>query len=201
MDLSALLNSPIGQGVIQSVASQLGMNKNEASSAVNVAVPAILAGLTKNAQSAQGAESLNKALESKHDGSLLDNLTGMLQSQSGDIQQDGNGILEHVFGKNRAAVEKGVAQQSGLSLSKVGPLLSILAPIVMAYVGKQKTQTKTAAGGLGDLLGGLLGAGSPAKKSTGGGLLDVVGGLLGGGGSSKKSGGGLIDDILGGLLK
>ncbi len=199
MDLTTLLNSPIGKGLIQNVSSQLGLNQNEASSAVSVAVPAILAGLTKNAQSAQGAESLNKALESKHDGSLLDNLTGMLQSQSGAIQQDGNGILEHVFGKNLSAVQKGVSQQSGLSLSKVGPLLSMLAPIVMAFVGKQKQQTKTSAGGLGELLGGLLGA-SPAKKSSAGGLLDVVGGLLGGGSSKKKSGG-LIDDILGGLLK
>ncbi|MBW7847728.1 MAG: DUF937 domain-containing protein [Bacteroidales bacterium] len=198
MDLTSLLSSPIGQGVIQTVSSQLGMNQKQASSAVNVAVPAILAGLMKNARTSQGAESLNKALESKHDGSLLDNLAGLFQSQSGALQQDGNSILEHIFGSNRAAVEKGVAQQSGLSLDKVKPLLAILAPIVMAYVGKQKRQSKTASGGLGDLLGGLLSAGAPSKKVSGG-LLDAVGGLLGGG--SKKSSGGLIDDILGGLLK
>ena len=199
MDLTTLLNSPMGKGLIENFSSQLGINKNEASTAVNVAVPAILAGLTKNAQSKEGAESLNKALESKHDGSLLDNLASLLKSQSGAIEQDGNGILGHIFGNNLSAVEKGVAKQSGLSLAQVGPLLSMLAPIVMAFVGKQKQQSKTAAGGLDTLLGGLLGATGSTKKSTAGGLLDMVGGLIGGGGSKKS--GGLINDILGGLLK
>ncbi|GAB1418534.1 hypothetical protein MASR2M12_12990 [Bacteroidales bacterium] len=198
MDLTSLLSSPIGQGVIQTVSSQLGMNQKQASSAVNVAVPAILAGLTKNARTRQGAESLNKALEAKHDGSLLENIAELFQSQTGALQQDGNSILEHIFGSNRAAVEKGVAQQSGLTLEKVKPLLAILAPIVMAYVGKQKRQSKTASGGLGDLLGELLSAGAPSKKG-GGSLLSTIGGLLGGG--TKKNNGGLIDDILGGLLK
>lgn len=199
MNLSELLTGPLGQNVINNVSAQLGMSKTEASSAIGVAVPAILAGLTKNSQSPQGAESLNKALESKHDGSLLDNLSGMLQNQSSTVQQDGNGILEHIFGKNKSAVEKGVAQKSGLSLEKVGPLLAMLAPIVMAYVGKQKRQTSTTSGGLGDLLGGLLGGGAPAKKTSGGGLLDAVTGMLGGG--QKKTGGSIVDDILGGLLK
>ncbi len=201
MDLTTLLNSPIGKGMIDNVASQLGMDKKQTSSAVGVAVPAILAGLTKNAQSPQGAESLNKALEADHDGSLLDNLSGMFKSKPDALQQDGNGILDHVFGKDRSAIEQGVAKQSGLNLSQVGPLLSMIAPIVMAFVGQQKKQAKTQAGGLGDLLGGLLGAGTPAQKSSGGGLLgSVVGGLLGGGGG-KKSSGNLVNDILGSLLK
>ena len=199
MNLSTLLNSPIGQGMIQSVSSQLGMNQKEASSAVNLAVQAILAGQTKNAQSHKGAERMNNAHESQHDGALLDNLSSMLKSQSGAIQQDGSSILDHVFGQNKAAVAKGISQKSGLSLDKVGPLLSMLAPIVMAYVGKQKRQTNTSSGGLGNLLGDLLGAGASAQKSTGGGLLDVVSGMLGGG--QKKAGGSLVDDILGGLLK
>lgn len=98
MNLADLLGSALGQNVINSVSSQLGMTKTEASSAIGVAVPAILAGLTKNSQTSQGAESLNKALESKHDGSLLDNIGSMLQNQSSQIQQDGNGILDHIFG-------------------------------------------------------------------------------------------------------
>ena len=201
MDLTTLLNSPIGKGMIDNVASQLNIDKKQTSSAVNVAVPAILAGLTKNAQSAQGAESLNKALEADHDGSLLTNLSSMFKTKPDALQQDGNGILDHVFGKDRPSIEKGVAQQSGLDLSKVGPLLSMIAPIIMAFVGQEKKQANTQAGDLGNLLGQLLGGGAPAKKSTGGGLLgNVVGGLLGGGGG-KKSSGNLVNDILGSLLK
>lgn len=48
----------------------------------------------------------------------------------------------------------------------------------MAYLGKQKSQSNVSAGGLGDLLGGLLGGGGSAQSSGGGGLMDMVTGLL-----------------------
>lgn len=198
MDLTDLLNGPLGQNVVSSVSSQLGMSKTETTSAIGVAVPAILAGLAKNSQSSKGAESLNKALDSKHDGSLLDNLGNILQNQSSAVQQDGNGILDHIFGANKSAIEKGVAAKSGLSIDKIGPLLSTLAPIVMAFVGQQKKQSKTSAGGLGDLLGGLLGSSgaTTSKKSSGGGLMGMVTGML-----DKNKDGNVIDDLLGGFLK
>ncbi len=192
MDLSELLNSPMGQSIVRSVAGQLGMNENEASGVVNMAVPAILAGMTRNVQSPDGAVSLNNALESKHDGSLLDNLSSMLGGHTQELQQDGNGILNHVFGNNLTGIEQGISKKSGISMNKIGPLLAILAPIVMAYLGKQKRQTNTGAGGLGDLLGGLLG-GAQQKKS--GGIMDILGSAL-----DKDGDGNPLNDILGGFL-
>ena len=195
MDLSELLNSAIGQSIVRNVAGQLGVNENQASSAVNMAIPAILAGMTRNARSQDGAVSLNNALEKKHDGSLLENLSGMLQGHTSELQSDGDDILGHVFGNNRTAVEQGIAQKSGVSLSKIGPLLAIVAPIVMAYLGKEKRQTNTGAGGLGDLLGGLLGGATQQRSTTGGGLMDMLGGIL-----DKDGDGNPLDDLLGGFL-
>jgi hypothetical protein len=111
------------------------------------------------------------------------------------LQSDGDGILGHVFGNNRTAVEQGIAQKSGVSLSKIGPLLAIVAPIVMAYLGKEKRQTNTGAGGLGDLLGGLLGGATQQRSTTGGGLMDMLGGIL-----DKDGDGNPLDDLLGGFL-
>ena len=195
MDLSELLNSAIGQSIVRNVAGQLGVNENQASSAVNMAIPAILAGMTRNARSQDGAVSLNNALEKKHDGSLLENLSGMLQGHTSELQSDGDGILGHVFGNNRTAVEQGIAKKSGINLSKIGPLLAILAPIVMAYLGKEKRQTNTGAGGLGDLLGGLLGGATQQRSTSGGGLMDMLGGIL-----DKDGDGNPLDDLLGGFL-
>ena len=189
MDITELLNSSLGQSIIQNVASQFGMDQKEASGAVSAAIPTILAGMTKNAQSKEGAESLNRAIESKHDGSLLDNLSGILQGHTHELQQDGDGILGHVFGNKRSAVEQGISNKTGVSSSKIGPLLSTLAPIVMAYLGKEKRQTSTNAGGLGDLLGGLMGG---AKQSrSGGGIMDLISGAL-----DKDGDGDAMDDIL-----
>lgn len=194
MDLSELLNSPMGQSIVKSVAGQLGMNEKEASGVVDMAVPALLAGMTRNARSSDGAESLNKALETKHDGSLLNNLSGILQGNTKELQQDGNGILGHVFGNNLSSVEQGISQKTGVSMNKVAPLLAMLAPVVMAYLGKQKRQTNTGAGGLGDLLGGLLGGGQQ-KSRSGGGIMDMLGSAL-----DKDGDGNPLNDILGGFL-
>ena len=61
----------------------------------------------------------------------------------------------------------------------------------MAYLGKEKRQSNTNAGGLEDLLGGLLGGGQSQRRG-GGGLMDMVGGLL-----DKNRDGNVLDDILG----
>ncbi|HNX89270.1 MAG TPA: DUF937 domain-containing protein [Paludibacteraceae bacterium] len=193
MNLSNLLNSSIGQTIVKSVADQFGLDESQAASAVNTAVPVILGGLNKNIQTPEGAESLNNALESKHDGSLLDNLGGILSGNVGDLQQDGGSILNHVFGNNVGAVQNGIAQKTGISADKIGPIISMLAPVVMAYLGKQKSQNNVNAGGLGDLLGGMLGGGS---AQNGGGLLDMVTGFL-----DKDKDGSALDDILGMFTK
>lgn len=192
MNVSELLNSPVGQSIIKSVAGQLGMNENEASTAVSTAMPAIFAGMTKNVGSKEGAESLNKALESKHDGSLLDNLSAILQGDDGELQRDGDGILGHVFGANRSAIEKGVARKSGISLGNASSLLSTLAPIAMAYLGKEKRKANTGAGGLGDLLGGLLGV---QQGQSSGSIMEMLGNAL-----DKDGDGNPLNDILGGFL-
>lgn len=193
MDLSSLLNSPVGQTVIQSVSQQLGMNTNDASSAIGAALPTILAGLTRNAQTTEGAQSLNNAL-AKHDGSLLDNLGAALQGNGQALQQDGSGILGHIFGSQLGAVEKSVAQKSGIGMDKIASLLPLLAPIVMAYLGKQKQQNNVSAGGLGDLLGSMLGGATQSKSS--GGIMDLVTGIL-----DQNHDGNVLDDLIGKFFK
>ncbi|MHB9056273.1 MAG: DUF937 domain-containing protein [Paludibacteraceae bacterium] len=195
MNLSELLNSPIGQSIVKNVAGQFGLDESQASSAVNTAIPVILGGLTRNTQTPEGAESLNNALDSKHDGSLLDNLGSILGGgNTAELQQDGGGILGHIFGNNVSAIQNGVAQKTGISLDKIGPILALLAPIVMGYLGREKSSNNVNQGGLSDLLGGLLGGGQ--QQSSAGGLLGMISGFL-----DKDKDGSPIDDILGMFTK
>lgn len=195
MNLTELLNSPIGQTIVKNVGGQFGMDEKETSGVVNMALPAILAGMTKNAQSKEGAESLNKALELKHDGSLLDNLSGMLQGHSQELEKDGSGILGHVFGDKLPTVAQGISQKTGVSSNKITSMLATLAPIVMAYLGKEKRQTTASSGGLGELLGGLLGGAAPQKGRSSGGIMDMLGDAL-----DIDGDGNPLNDILGGFL-
>lgn len=201
MNLSELLNGPMGQSVINNVANQMGMDQREASNAVGLALPVILSGMQRNALSERGAQSLNNALnDPRHDGSILNNLGSLFGGNTQATTQDGNKILGHIFGSQKPAVEQGISKKTGISMQKIGPLLAILAPIVMGYLSREKQQTNTSSGGLGDLLGGLLGGGqtqTQAQPQTrrGGGLMDMVGGML-----DKDGDGNIVDDLLGGFL-
>jgi hypothetical protein len=188
MNISELLNSATGQQIVSQVSERFGLDQQQAGAAVQSAIPMILGGLGRNSQTPEGAAALSQALDSKHDGSILDNIQGFF-GNSDAAEQDGNGILGHIFGNQVSEVNNGVAQSSGISLAKIGPIVAMLAPIVMGYLSKQKQQNNVSnSGGLGDLIGGLTGGGQGSK----GGLIDMVSGFL-----DKNKDGNMLDDIMG----
>ncbi len=190
MNISDLLNSPVGASILNSVTKKLGVNESQASTAISAAIPVILGGLGRNAQTQAGAASIDNALN-RHTGGLLDNL-GALDSDTEEIVADGNGILGHIFGGQQQTVEAGISQKSGISMEKIGPLIAMLAPVVMAYLGRQRQQQAPGSGGgITDILGQLTGAGAN-RNSGGGGLMDMVGGFL-----DKDKDGSYLDDIIG----
>jgi hypothetical protein len=127
----------LGPNTIQQMSGALGADPAATSNAVSLALPAILAGLSQNAAQPQGAAALDTALDA-HDGSILDNLGGLLGGGGGGI---GGAILGHIFGGRRGTVEQGVGRSSGLNAGQVAQLMAMLAPIVMGVLGRMK-QTK-----------------------------------------------------------
>ncbi len=122
-------------GNLTALSQQIGADESTTSQAVQAALPMLLGGLARNASSSGGAAALGSALNEHSGGGLLENLGGLL----GNIESDpGAGILGHIFGGNRAAVEGGVAQATGLQSQQVGKLLMALAPIVMAVLARRQ---------------------------------------------------------------
>jgi hypothetical protein len=142
----------------------------------------LIAGLTRNAAQPAGAQRLHDALARDHDGSALDN-------PPGGASPDGDAIIGHILGDRRAAAERGIAGASGLDVSKVGPLLSMLAPVVMGALGRARSQGNLGPGQLSEVLareGASLGGSS--------GVMGMVAGLL-----DRDHDGSVTDDI-GGML-
>ena len=186
MNLEALLGLLQGQD-IGNLASQVGGNEGEAKNGVMAALPAMLAALGKNAGTEKGAEELNNALEKKHDGSILDNLSGYLSNP--DLK-DGAGILNHLFGNQTSNVANAVSQSSGLDTNGSMKMLQILAPILMGILGQQKKQNNLDAKGLGNLTSMLASNfGSEAGTS---GIMETVTNLL-----DANKDGNVVDDIMG----
>jgi hypothetical protein len=177
--LQDLLGSQQGDEAVDQISQNVGAEPSVVNTAIQAALPAILGGLANNAQSPDGAQSLNDALEQDNHASVLDNLGGLGgmifgQDSAPPRQADAGGILGHILGGSQGQVAQEVSQRSGLNMGQVAQILMMLAPIVMGYLGRQKQEQGVGADGLGGILGGLLGGGqqsySPPQAS--GGILD-----------------------------
>ena len=186
MNLEALLGLLQGQDLGQ-LAEQVGGNEGQVKNGVMAALPAMLTALSKNTGTAKGAQELNNALEKKHDGSILDNLSGYLSNP--DLK-DGAGILNHLFGNQTSNVANAVSQSSGLDTNGSMKMLQMLAPILMGILGQQKKQNNLDAKGLGNLTSMLASNfGSEAGTS---GIMETVTNLL-----DANKDGNVVDDIMG----
>jgi len=198
-NLTSVLMKTLGQGGLDMMAQKAGVQSNQAASALEGIIPSILGGMAKNTREETGAGSLLNALDKDHDGSILEDVAGFMGGDQADGM--GAGILKHVLGGNRASVENGLGQKTGMNSSQIGSLMNMVAPLIMGYLGKQRRSNPNTMNnsGIGSLLEGLTGA---ADNGTGldlGDVLDMVGAFSGG--SNKSGGGGLLGGLLGKVLK
>ncbi|MFW8625828.1 DUF937 domain-containing protein [Deinococcus sp. ME38] len=196
MDIFNMLGG-MGQAQ-QTVARQTGASPDQTQAAIQAALPLLLGALTRNAAQPGGLDALSGALN-RHDGSALDAFT---QGQAPDTQ-DGQKILGHVFGAQQSQAAQAVGKRAGIDPQLAMQIMSMLAPLVLAYLSRQRQGQGAQAGGadLGSVLGGLLGGGAA------GGLGGLLGGMLGGGaqpqaqtGHAPASTGGDLGGLLGSVL-
>jgi hypothetical protein len=201
-DLDELIN----QIPAQEIASKLGVDEGEVNSAIKTLVPALVGGIQQNVQAGDiDSSKLESDVATQGASGLLDGGVSVDQVNA----QQGDQYVARIFGGNDSnAVASALAGSGAGGSDLIKKLLPILAPIVLAYIGKQLTQ-KTAApagggapqaqaapsGGLGDVLGGILGGLGGAGGGGGNNPLgSILGSVLGG------SQGNAIGEILGGLL-
>jgi len=203
-----LLNTDLGKTIVNGVADQTGQDTNKTSSVLTMALPVLMQAMRQNASTPQGAEGLMGALNSKHDGSILDNLDGLFGGGvDSNVLDDGGKIIDHVLGNKQQNVENAIGQKSGLDAGSVAQILKVAAPILMGVLGKQsKQQNVNSSSGLESLLGGLLNSNSPQQEqsflesildaNSDGSMIDDVAGMVLGG--NKKKGG--LAGLLGGFF-
>lgn len=64
-----------------------------------------------------------------------------------------DGMLKHILGGKRGAVEAGIGKAAGLQGDGAGKLLKMLAPMVLGALGKQQRSSNLDASGMADFLG------------------------------------------------
>jgi hypothetical protein len=171
------------------IASKIGVDEAEVNKAVQLLVPVLLSGLHENAQDPGHASKIESAADSHAASGLLDGGVSVDQLD----EKDGQQAIARIFGGNDVGqVANALSGGGGGNSDLLKQLLPILAPIVLAYVGKQLGQKGSA----------------PAKEAASGGALnDVLGSILSGMGGNKSLGtvlgnalGSKAGEILGGLF-
>ena len=116
----------------------------------------------------------------------------------------GGAILGHVFGGKQDRVAGTLGKSTGLQSGQILKLLAMLAPIVMAVLGKQNKQSGGLnQGGLADILGSAFqqsATQAPASVTgaSGGGIGDLLSSVL-----DRDKDGSMMDDLMeqgGGIL-
>jgi hypothetical protein len=190
INIRELLEGQLSGGAVEQVSQAIGADEQSTSTAISAALPLLLGGMARNAQSPEGAESLSAALNRDHDGSVLDNLMGYLGG--GGDANNGLGILGHVFGGSQQNAAQGVSRVSGINMAQAMQLMAILAPIVMGVLGRTQRQQALDPGGLAGVLG------QSTRTADGGDLMGVLSQVL-----DRNRDGSSMDDIaglLGGIM-
>ncbi len=162
-------------GGLQSMAKELGITEEQAATAANALMPAVLGGFKKQAQTQPGGvEGLGGLLSQLGGGDLLDQVVGQ---QPTDINR-GNAVLGQIFGSKDVSrtVAQNAASKTGLDTGILKKMLPMLAMLAAGYLARQKgaaaaapSEPSGSGGGLGGILGDLLGGGS-----RGGGLASML---------------------------
>ncbi len=186
--LTDTLLSSLDARTVQSISQQLGLSPQSTGNAIQAALPILLGQMAKNASQPGGADALLGAVQRDHTGvdigGLLGGVLGALGG-GGQSQQAGSGgglsgglaILGHVFGGGNGtqrAASPQVPTVAGLDGATSAKLLAMLAPLVMAALGRMTQGGQVNANSLGNLLGGESQRIAQAPPSALGGLMGAV---------------------------
>ena len=208
-ELLDLLNGDLGKQITAGISTQTGADQSKTTDVLSMALPVLTGAMQRNASTPEGAAGLLKALTSKHDGGVLDHLDSFFGGGVDDeVYNDGSKILGHVLGKKQNNVQNALSQKSGIDSGTISQILTIAAPLLLGYLGKQTKQNKISSQtDIGSLLSGLQGSRSAGQEQSfieaildadgDGNVMDDVADMLTGGG--KKKGG--LGGILGGFFK
>lgn len=184
------LNDLFNQIPVADIANKLGADQSEVTQAIQTLVPTLLGTLQENVQADDiDSTQLEKAVVVEGQSDLLKG--GVNVDQLDESQ--GNQMVASLFGGNDTnQVASALAGAGAPGGDLIKRLLPMLAPIVLAYVGRQFSQRAQGAG---------AGAGAQAQAAPGGGIGDVLGSILGGGaGGGAAAGNNPLGSILGSVL-
>jgi hypothetical protein len=152
MDILNMAMGAFGDDALSAMSQQAGTNKQQTQAALASALPLLINAVNKQGAAQHNPSALVQMLDQDKDGSILDDVAGFMNAGG---RANGDDILGNLLGQRRGQVEKYISNDSGLNMEAVSKILSMAAPVILSYLGRQNKQT---GGGIGDLLGSFTGS-------------------------------------------
>ena len=170
MNTSTLMKIVLSTGAVDAISKAAGIDPDQTKKVLNLIVPTLMGGATKQATGKDTAESFAKAILDHADADTRD-LAGFF----GKVDTtDGGKIVDHLLGTAATtALVKIAAKSVGLNEKTVKLIITMVSPLLMSILGQQKKKhgdngsellkdlvagtAEKVLGGNGGLLGGVVG--------------------------------------------
>ncbi len=158
MDLSSLLVSMLSEDSVKQTSKNTGVSAGDITSVLTEALPMLISGANKQAQSSDTAEGFLNAL-TDHSQKDASDVSSFIKDVDTD---DGSKIINHLLGGSAgtAAATTKIAKDTGVDSKKISSILSTYGPLLMTLLGKQVLGGKKSSKGLdvSSMMAGLLGS-------------------------------------------
>lgn len=145
---TTLIKDLIEKKAKDAISEKIGINPDILSKIDTDMIGSLVWGLTKNAKN-WDADNIVTALEKDHDGWLLDNMWDIMDLVKNPSSDK---IIGHILWKNQATITKFIAKKYGIDESIVASWMKMVAPLVMAQLGKVQKENKMNGSQLTDFL-------------------------------------------------
>ena len=173
-NLMEMIQSQFTPEMLQQLSTVVGERPATTQKAVEGAIPTLLAGLANLASTGDGATQLANLLNQGNYGSLLTNFASLLGDGNATqgLISSGLDIVRTLFGGKSSAVIDWLASFCGIKSASASSLLSLVAPVVLGVLGKERTAQGLGTAGLTSL---LLGQKDHIARVAPAGLASVLG--------------------------
>lgn len=214
INLLELMQSAIGNKLVERAAGIIGEDAGGAQKAVGAMLPSLLGGLIGKSSTPEGADLVAGVL-GQADGTIVDNIDKIFDGADGGsdrLLEMGQGLASGLLGDKLGGVLDIISKSSGIGGGGTGKLMNLLLPLVFSVLGKQTSSLGLNPAGIAKLLGdqsgflkgllpkgmsGLLGL--PGEFEAGDGIIDSAASAISGVAGDAKDAVAGVGDTVGGV--
>lgn len=142
----------ISNNLINKASTFFGESGTGISKTVSGVLPVILGGLIDRSSTVEGAATVAKMSTTQYQSGVLDNLSNFFERDSEPALAHGAGLVNTIFEDKVSSLAGILSNFAGVKTTTAAALLSMVTPVVLAFLGKNTSTNNLNAAGLATML-------------------------------------------------